>query len=195
MNEAGYINYFEILGLAEDANPGEVRNTYRKKMKALRDSVRDATTEDKRSQFILDLAKLNAAVYILRDQAKREAYWTERKSLMELEQRWTEQAGKAPDPETTDGLRREFDTRARYFLSKYVEETMLEAGLDKEVAEASGWNIFYARYALKLLRHYRHLLNHEILERLPYHAVTTPSIDWDERRKTVGMLLDAKAGR
>lgn len=194
MSEAGYINYFEILGLAEDANPGEVRNTYRKKMKALRDSVRDANTEDKRSQFILDLAKLNAAVYILRDQAKREAYWTERKALMDLEQRWTEQAAKSPDPETTDGLRREFDTRARYFLSKYVEETMLEAGLDKEVAEASGWNIFYARYALKLLRHYRHLLYHDILERLPYHAVTTPSIDWDERRKTVGALLDA-AGR
>lgn len=195
MSEAGYINYFEILGLAEDANPGEVRNTYRKKMKALRDAVRDANTEDKRSQFILDLAKLNAAVYILRDQAKREAYSAERKALIELERRWVDQAGKAPDPEATDALRREFDTRARSFLSKYVEETMLEAGMDKEVAEASGWNIFYARYALKLLRHYRHLLYHEILERLPYHAVTTPSINWDERRKTVGALLDAVAGR
>lgn len=194
MSEAGYINYFEILGLAEDANPGEVRNTYRKKMKVLRDTVRDATTEDKRSQFILDLAKLNAAVYILRDQAKREAYATERKALIELEQRWVTQAANAPDPETTDSLRREFDARAKSFLSKYVEETMLEAGMDKEVAEASGWNIFYARYALKLLRHYRHLLYHDILERLPFHAVTTPNINWDERRKTVGALLDA-AGR
>ena len=191
MSEAGYINYLEILGLAEDANPGEVRNTYRKKMKALRDSVRDANTEDKRSQFILDLAKLNAAVFILRDQAKREAYWSERKSLMELERRWIDEVGKSPDPEKTDGLRREFDTRARSFLSKYVEETMLEAGQDKEVAEASGWNIFYARYALKLLRHYRHLLYHDILERLPYHAVTTPAIDWTERRKVVDDLLDA----
>ncbi len=195
MSEAGYINYFEILGLGADANPGEVRNTYRKKIKALRDAAGAATTEDRRAQFILDMAKLNAAAFILRDLPKREAYWQERQALIELEQRWREQAAANADPEANDALRREFDSRARYFLSKYVEETMLEAGQDKDVAEGSGWNIFYARYALKLLRHYRHLLYHEILERLPFHTVTTPAIDWDERRRTVSALLEPAAGR
>jgi curved DNA-binding protein CbpA len=194
MSEAGYINYFEILGLGEDANPGEVRNTYRKKMKALRDSVTDTIPEDRRAQFILDMAKLNAAVFILRDQAKRAAYAQERQALIDLEKRWTDQAAKSSDPESTDALRREFDARARSFLSKYVEETMLEAGQDKDVAELSGWNIFYARYALKLLRHYRHLLYHDILERLPFHVVTQPSIDWAERRRTVAAILQT-AGR
>jgi hypothetical protein len=195
MSEAGYINYFEILGLDADANPGEVRNTYRKKIKALRDAAGAATTEDRRAQFILDMAKLNAAAFILRDQPKREAYWQERKALIELEQRWREQAAANADPEQSDALRREFDSRARSFLSKYVEETMLEAGQDKDVAEGSGWNIFYARYALKLLRHYRHLLYHEILERLPFHAVTPPSIDWEERKRTITTLLESAGTR
>jgi len=195
MSEAGYINYFEILGLGVDANPGEVRNTYRKKIKALRDAAGTATTDDRRAQFILDMAKLNAGAFILRDQPKREAYWQERAALIELEQRWRTHAAGNADPEANDALRREFDARVGSFLSKYVEETMLEAGQDKDIAEASGWNIFYARYALKLLRHYRHLLHHDILERLPFHAVTTPAIDWEERKRTVSALLDAAAGR
>ena len=194
MSDAGYINYFEILGVAAEAHPGEVRNAFRKKMKTLRDSVQGAISEDKRAQFILDMAKLNAAVFILRDQAKRAAYADERQALIQLEARWTDHAAKTSDPESNDALRREFDARTRSFLSKYVEETMLEAGQDKDVAEQSGWNIFYARYALKLLRHYRHLLYHDILERLPFHAVTTPAIDWTERKQTVARLLDTAAG-
>ena len=31
----GYINFFEILGLNEDAKPGEVRKVYRRRMKEL----------------------------------------------------------------------------------------------------------------------------------------------------------------
>jgi hypothetical protein len=135
---------------------------------------------------------MNGAAIVLRDAARREAYWKEREELIELEKRWCEAAEKSPDPETTDALRREFDGRIRSFLSKYVEETMLEAAQDKEVAEASGWNAYYSRYALNLLRHYRHLLYHDILERLPYHTVTRPTIDWDERAKFVTDLIGAR---
>jgi hypothetical protein len=192
VDEAGYINFYDIMGLKDNANSGEVRNTYRSKMKALRQEIdrsRDTMTGDRRAQFTLNMAKLNAAVLVLRDTARREAYWNERQSLMELEMRWREAAARDPDPEKTDSLRREFDGRVRSFLSKYVEETMLEAGQDKEVAEASGWNILLSRYALDLLRHYRHLLYHDILERLPYHEVTTPDLDWAERAKSVADVL------
>lgn len=190
MSESGYINYFDILGLRDDANPGEVRNTYRTKMKVLVQEIKRSTiTEDRRAQFILEMAKLNGAVIVLRDNARREAYWSERRELIDLEHRWREAAERDPDPEKTDALRREFDGRVRSFLSKYVEETMLEAAQDKEVAETSGWNVYYSRYALNLLRHYRHLLHHDILERLPYHAVTRPNIDWDERGRAIERML------
>ncbi len=192
MSEAGYINYFEILGLRENANPGEVRNTYRTKMKALVQEIKRSTiTEDRRAQFILEMAKLNAAAIVLRDNARREAYWTERRELIDLEKRWCDAAERDPDPEKSDALRREFDGRIRSFLSKYVEETMFEAAQDKEVAETSGWNAYYSRYALNLLRHYRHLLYHDILERLPYHAVTRPEIEWSERAAFVNTALAA----
>ena len=190
MNEAGYINYYEILGLRDNANPGEVRSTYRTKMKALVQEIKRSTiTDDRRAQFILEMAKLNGAVIVLRDSARREAYWREREDLVQLEQRWCEAANRDPDPEKTDALRREFDGRIRSFLSKYVEETMLEAAQDKDVAEASGWNVYYSRYALNLLRHYRHLLYHDILERLPYHVVTRPEIDWDDRARFVERVI------
>jgi len=193
MSDAGYINYFEILGLRENANPGEVRNTYRQKMKTLVQDIKRATiTEDRRAQFILEMAKLNAAAIVLRDNARRDAYWTERQELIDLEKRWCDAAANDPDPEKTDMLRREFDGRIRSFLSKYVEETMLEAPQDKEVAETSGWNPYYSRYALNLLRHYRHLLYHEILERLPFHAVTRPNIDWTQRENFVASVLALK---
>ena len=194
MSDAGYINYYEILGLRENANPGEVRNTYRTKTKALVQEIKRSTiTEDRRAQFILEMAKLNGAAIVLRDAARREAYWNERKALIDLEARWREAAESDPDPEKSDALRREFDGRVRSFLGKYVEETMLEAAQDKEVAETSGWNVYYSRYALNLLRHYRHLLYHDILERLPYHAVTRPDVDWEERARFVASTL-AEAG-
>ncbi len=66
---------------------------------------------------------------------------------------------------------------------------MLEAGQDKEIIEASHWNIYHTRYATRLLRHYRHRLYHDILERLPYHQVTEPRIDWSEREKAVADML------
>lgn len=188
--DAGYVNYFEILSLNDQANPGEVRKTYKRKMKSLVGEIaRAEITDDRRAYFLLEIAKLNGAVYILRDKAKREAYWAERADLISLEERWC--SVDPSDRETSDTLRREFDGKAKSFLSKYVEETMLEAGQDKEVVEASHWNPAHARHAARLLRHYRHLLYHTILERLPYHEVTPPSIDWEERTNEVAAIMAA----
>ena len=188
--EAGYVNYFEILGLDDQSNPGEVRKTYKRKMKDLvREIAHVEITEERRTHYLLEMAKLNGAVFILRDKAKREEYWNQRIELIALEESWC--AVDPSDREKGDLLRREFDGKVKSFLSKYVEETMLEAGQDKEVVEASHWNPAHARYAARLLRYYRHRLYHTILERLPYHEVTPPSIDWDERAATVDGLLSA----
>ena len=191
--KSGYLSYFEILGLDDQANPGEVRKTYKRKMKDLvREIAHVEITEERRTHYLLEIAKLNAAVYVLRDKAKREEYWKQRSELMALEDSW--RAADPSDREKSDALRREFDGKVKSFLSKYVEETMLEAGQDKEVVEASNWNPAHARHAIRLLRYYRHRLYHTILERLPYHQVTPPSIDWDERRATVDRLLSVGGG-
>lgn len=188
--EAGYLNYFEILGLNDQANPGEVRKTYKRLMKDLvREIARVEITEERRTHYLLEMAKLNAAVYIMRDKGKREQYWNQRSELIVLEEAWRK--ADQSDRDKCDTLRREFDGKVKSFLSKYVEETMLEAGQDKEVVEASHWNPAHARYATRLLRHYRHGLYHAILERLPYHEVTPPSIDWEERAATVKQLMAA----
>ncbi len=190
VEETGYLNYFEILGLDNEANPGEVRKTYKRKMKELiREIARVEITEERRTHYFVEIAKLNAAVYVLRDKVKREEYWSERSELIALEEKWRNID--MSDRDESDTIRREFDGKVKSFLSRYVEETMLEAGQDKEVVEASNWNQAHARYATRLLRHYRHGLYHMILERLPYHEVTPPSIDWTERAATVGRLISA----
>lgn len=150
--QTGYLNYYEILGLADSANPGEVRKVYKRKMKDLVGEIaRVEITEERRSHYLLEMAKLNAAVYVLRDKAKREEYWAEREAIIDLEARW--RSTDPSDHDACDTLRREFDGRAKSFLSRYVEETMLEAGQDKEVVEASHWNPAHARHATRLLRH------------------------------------------
>jgi len=186
--DAGYLNYFEILGLEDDANPGEVRKTYKRKMKSLVGEIaRQEITEDRRAHYLLEIAKLNGAVYVLRDKTKREAYWQERSELIALEEKWRQTD--PADRDASDTLRREFDGKTRSFLSRYVEESMLEAGQDKEVVETSNWNAAHERHATRLLRHYRHLLYHTILERLPYHEVTPPTIAWEERTQVVSDIL------
>ncbi len=188
MDDSGYVNFYSVLDLKDDASPGDVRKTYRRKMKDLVNEIHNTTiTEARRNHFLLEMAKLNAAVYILRDRDLREQYWTERAALIDLEQRWRDAAEK--DHEASDKLRREFDGRVRGFLSRFVEEAMLEAGRDKECVEASGWNRAHEAYASPLTRKYRHMLYHDILERLPFHHVTKPVIEWDERRATVKRLL------
>lgn len=186
--EKGYVDYFEVLGLDSTAKPGEVRKAYRKVMKDLVFEIHSAEiTEERRAHYLLEMAKLNAAIYILRDNELRETYWRERQEVIELEHEWRT-AVDAGSPEI-DALRRRFDATVRHFLSHYVEEAMLDAGRDRECVEASGWDAAHERHASRILRHYRHGLYRDILERLPYHEVTPPRIDWDERRSIVAALV------
>jgi hypothetical protein len=187
-DDTGYVNYFEILGLDESAKAGDVRKTYRQRMKELvMEIARVEITEERRSRYLLDMAKLNAAFYLLRDTATRDAYWALRNEVMEIEQKWREAAERGlPD---ADVLRRTYDGRVRHFLSRYVEEAMLEAGRDKECVEASNWNAAHERHASRILRHYRQNLYQQILERLPYYEVTAPNVDWEERKRTIAAFL------
>jgi hypothetical protein len=189
--QEGYVNYFEILKLDETAKPGDVRKNYKSMMKDLVWEIgRVEITEDKRAKYLLDIAKLNAAFYILRDNATREAYWNAREEIIDLEQEWRDAAEKN-DP-GIDTLRRTYDAKLRHFLARYVEEAMLEAGRDKECVEASNWDSAHERHASRILRHYRHTLYRQILERLPYWEVTPPRIDWEERSRVVTEILNGE---
>lgn len=186
--DEGYVNYFEILGVDQESKPGEVRKEYRRKMKDLVNEINSVEiTESRRARFLLEMAKLNAALFLLRETDLREAFWKERAALIDLEARW--RAADDTDPRQADRLRGEFDGRVRTFLSKYLEELMLGAGRDKECVEASGWDEAHERHASRIIRQYRHTLYHKILERLPFADVTRPQIDWDERRATVSSLI------
>jgi len=188
MSEDGYVNYFEILALDESAKPGDVRKNYKKMMKDLiMEIARVEITGERRDRFLLEMAKFNAAVYVLRDNETRESYWRHRGEVIQIESQWRE-AAQNSDP-ATDVLRRSFDSKLRHFLSRYVEEAMLEAGRDKEAVEASNWDAAHERHASRILRHYRHGLYQQILDRLPYWEITTPRIDWAEREKTVAGML------
>jgi hypothetical protein len=187
----GYVDYCAILGVEKDAKPGEIRKIYRRRMKELVGEIaRVEITEERRAHYLLEMAKLNAALYLLRDAGLRDTYLSERKALMALEKRWRE-ADEAGAPET-DPLRRQYDSRVKDFLSKYVEEFMLSAGRDKECVEASHWDEAHERHAFRILRHYRQGLYQQILERLPFADVTRPDVQWEERRRTVEAIL---AGR
>ncbi len=187
--DTGYVNYFEILGLPEDCKPGEVRKNYKKLMKDLVLEIhRTQITEDRRDKYLLTMAQLNAAFYILRDNDRRERYVAARKRVMELEAEWS-QTAESGESSQADALRRAFDSELRQFLSSYMEELMLEAGRDAECVEASNWDPYHERHASRVLRHYRQRLYHEIHERLPYYDVTKPLVDWEERSRTAAHLI------
>jgi curved DNA-binding protein CbpA len=189
--DSGYVNYFDVLGVHEKAKPGEVRNSYRKRMKELVGEIaRAEITEGARASYLLEMAKLNAALVVLRDTKRREEYWSDRKALIDCEQRWAAISDQGSDE--ADALRREYDSRLKDFLSKYLEELMLEAGRDKDCVEASHWDAAHERHASRILRHYRHQLYQEILKRLPFTEVTPPEIDWEDRKKVVTGLLSGK---
>lgn len=191
-SDKGYVNFYEVLGLAENANPGEARKTYKKKMKNLVSEIASVEiTAERRAHYLLEMAKLNAAIYILRDKDKRKEYWSLREELMALEETWRN--APADDAELRDTLRKAFDGKVRHFLSTYVEEAMLEAGRDKDCVEASHWDPYHERHATRMLRHYRHGLFQDILERLPYSEVTPPEIDWEERTRTVDAILASES--
>ncbi len=188
MSDSGYVNYFEILGLGEDCKPGEVRKNYKKMMKDLvLEIARMEVTEERRDRYLLKMAQLNAAFYILRDNARREQYVADRTHLIEVEEAWQKAA--EAGSEEADGLRRQFDGAVRHFLSAYMEELMLEAGRDKDCVEASHWDPYHERHAGRVLRQFRQRLYHEIHERLPYYEISKPEIDWDERAGAVAALL------
>ena len=188
MSDKGYVNYLEILELDESARPGDVRKNYKRLMKDLvMEIARVEITQERRDRYLLGMAKLNAAFYILRDNESREIYWQARKEIMTLEAEWRNAVESGI--EDTNTLRRMYDAKLRHFLSRYVEETMLEAGRDKECVEASNWDAAHERHASRLLRHYRQSLYQQILERLPYFEVTPPRIDWDERTRTIAAIL------
>jgi DnaJ-class molecular chaperone len=188
MSDDGYVNYFEILGLDESAKPGDVRKNYKKMMKDLiMEIARVEITGERRDKYLLEMAKLNAALYVLHDNETRETYWRQRAEAIQLESQWRE-AAQNGDP-GADALRRSFDSKLRHFLSRYVEEAMLEAGRDKEAVEASNWDAAHERHASRILRHYRHNLYQQILHRLPYWEITTPKIDWAEREEAVAGML------
>lgn len=191
MPDTGYVNYFAILGLAETAKAGEVRKNYKNKMKRLVIEIGSVEiTEERRAYYLREMAKLNAAFYILRDSGRREAYWRQRAELIALEEQWRQAAESHQDE--ADTLRRSFDGRLKDFLARFIEEAMLEAGRDKECVEASHWDAAHERHAFRILRNYRQGLYRQILERLPYHEVTPPDIDWEKRARTVAALLAEK---
>ena len=190
MSDQGYIDYFAVLGVPEDAKPGEIRNQYKRAMRDLVIEIQRAEiTADRRERFLLDLAKLNASFYILRDTQRRDQYVADRKAVMALEIEWRDavEAGTA----TADTLRRSFDAALKHFLSRYMEEFMLAAGRDPECIEASRWDDSHERHASKILRHFRQEQYHQIHERLPYYDITRPEIDWDERERTAREILTA----
>jgi len=191
--DTGYVNYFAILDLDENAKPGEVRKSYKRKMKDLvMEIARVTITEDLRAKYLLEMAKLNAALVVLRDTDLREQYWQDRQETISLEEKWREAA--EAHTGDADSLRRRYERRLRHFLSRYVEEMMLAAGRDKDCVEASNWDEAHERHGLRIFRHYQHRLYRKIHERLPYHEVTIPAIDWGERCSAVATLVDACTG-
>ncbi len=192
--ESSYIDYFSILEISADCKSGEAIRNYKRKMKDLVIEIaRIEITEERRDAYLLDLARLNAAYYILRDKEQREEYCAKREEVMRLEAEWRAMAERAPESPEADQLRRSFDAALRHFLSTYMEEKMLEAGRDKDCVEASHWDAAHERHATRVLRHYRQQLYREIHERLPYYEITPPRIDWAERKQTVAAMMRERA--
>ncbi|MFM1920015.1 MAG: DnaJ domain [Candidatus Hydrogenedentota bacterium] len=184
----GYINYFSVLEISPDANPGEVRKSYKRLMKELVVEISQAQlTEEGRNQYLLKMAQLNAAFYILRDEARRVKYVEDRDRAMALEAEWSAEVAAKSDK--AEPLRRQYDAALKHYLSAYMEELMLEAGRDSECVEASHWDANHERHASRVLRQYRQRLYHQIHERLPFYDITRPEIDWDERGRAVASML------
>ncbi len=190
-----YINYFKVLGLEEDCKAGDVRKNYKKMMKDLIMEIHTTeVTPDRLDQYLLTMAKLNAGFYILRDDERRKAYMQHRQRVIQLEKEWCQVAEKDVNSPEADQLRREYDRALRDFLTKYMEELVLEAGRDKECVETSNWDPYHERHASRVLRHYRQKIYSQIHERLPYYDVTKPNIDWTKREQTVIQILHGEKG-
>lgn len=189
-SEKSYVDYFAALGLTDECKPGEVRKNYKKMMRDLVVEIHQTRLSgDRRDMYLLQMAQMNAAFYILRDNERRERYVEDRKQVIASEEEWRHAAAQGVEPGKAELMRRAFDNALRHFLSTYMEELMLEAGRDAECVEASGWDPYHERHASRVLRHHRQRLYQEIHERLPYYDVTPPRIDWDERRRMAAAII------
>ena len=191
-DDLGYIDYRAVLELSDGYKPAVVIRNYKKKMKQLIIEISErADSEEKRSQYLLTMAHLNAAFYILRDKSRGECYLRDREELIQLEEQWRESAASV---EASDALRRKYDQALRNFLTRYMEELVLEAGRDADCVENSGWDAAHERHAARVLRHYRQQRYHQIHERLPYYEITRPSISWEERERFIQCLVEEGTG-
>lgn len=185
--DQGYIDYRTLLELQESYKPADVIRTYRKKMKQLMVQISENKDADEhRDRYLLQIAELNAAYYILRNKELGTQYIEEREALMALEKEWA--ALDSEDP-SFDTLRRHYDQSLRAFLARYMEELILEAGRDPECVENSGWSAAHERFAGRVLRQFRQQRYHEIHERLPYYDITRPEVDWEERVRFAATLI------
>lgn len=188
--DMGYTDYREVLALPENYKPADVIRNYKKRMKQLLIEISEnRQADDRRDHYLLLMAQLNAAFYILRDRQRGETYLLERNEVMRMEEEWRTATGKG-DAGEEDALRRKYDQALRNFLAKYMEEFVLEAGRDPECVENSGWDSVHERLAGRILRQYRQQRYHEIHERLPYFEVSAPDIDWETRYSFVEELLE-----
>lgn len=188
MSAEGYIDYFKTLDIEPTANPGEVRKGYKRLIKELLAELSQARmSEQSRNAYLLRMAQLNAAFYILRDEDRRKRYVEDRDRAIQLEQEWG--VAVESNADSAESLRRQYDGALRHFLSTYMEELMLEAGRDPECVEASGWDYNHERHAGRVLRQYRQRQYHQIHERLPYYDITRPQLDWTERARVAASLV------
>lgn len=188
-DDLGYVDYREALTLPEEYKPADVIRNYKKRMKQLRIEISEnQQANDRRDHYLLLMAQLNAAFYILRDRQRGETYLREREEVMGMENEWRTAAGKNAGGEE-DALRRRYDQALRNFLAKYMEEFVLEAGRDPECVENSGWDSVHERLAGRILRQYRQQRYQEIHERLPFFEISHPEIDWEGRAAFVRELL------
>ena len=190
VDDLGYTDYRAVLDVPESYKPADVIRNYKKRMKQLVIEIsEDKRANERQDQYLLQVAQLNAAFYILRDRQRGELYLREREEVIEFERDWREGVGKG-DASEDDRLRRRYDQALRNFLAKYMEEFMLEAGRDPECVEHSGWSSVHERLAGRILRQYRQQRYHEIHERLPYSEITPPEIDWTDRVGFVERMLE-----
>ncbi len=188
-DDLGYIDYRTVLALPEQYKPADVIRSYKKRMKQLMIEIsEDEHANERQQQYLLQIAQLNAAFYILRDRERGERYLQARDEVIRLEQDWhtvTETAGAGEE----DKRRRRYDQALRDFLSAYMEEYVLEAGRDPECVEHSGWNPSHERHAGRILRQNRQQRYQEIHERLPYFEISPPEISWEERAGFLDTML------
>ena len=188
-DDLGYIDYRTVLALPDPYKPADVIRSYKKRMKQLLIEISENEhAHERQQQYLLQIAQLNAAFYILRDRERGERYLQARDEVIRLEQDWrgTEE-GTVPEEE--DKLRRRYDQALRDFFAAYMEEYVLEAGRDPECVEHSGWNPSHERHAGRILRQNRQQRYQEIHERLPYFEISPPEIAWEERASFLDTLL------